>query len=138
MSNITVGTVTIGMPENIELDPRAGKLSNDEVTGIVKSRKGLGLACELTATDMEKSAGEFIVPGVDPQSLRIKGDIADTFDKVIRDLEIALRTIKQGNLLADEAAYNDLRRVNKQVQAQEDFSPDIKERFEAVVEYFKN
>ena len=138
MSELTVGTVTIGLPANIEIDPRAGKMSDEDVSGIVRARKGLGMTCNLAAAAMEKSAGDFVVPGVDPEALRKKGDTGDTFDQVIEDLEIALRTIKQGNLLADEAAYNDLRKVNNQVKAQADFMPDIKERFNSVIEYFKS
>lgn len=137
MPQITVGTVTIGLPDNLEIDPRAGKLSDEEQSRVVRARKGLGLACDLTAAAMEKAAGTFVVPGVDPEGLRIKGDTAETFDQVIEDLEIALHTIKQGNLIADESAFNDLRKVNNQVKAQEDFEPAIKERFTSVIEYFQ-
>ena len=137
MPELTVGTVTIVLPSNIDLDPRAGKMSDEDVRGIVRSRKGLGLTCDLTAVAMEKSAGDFVVPGVDPVAIRIKGDAAETFDQVIEDIEIALNTVKQGNLLADEAAFNELRKVNNQVKAQVDFMPDIKDRFNAVIEYFK-
>ena len=137
MPQITVGTVTVVLPANLEINPRAGKLSDEEQLKIVKARKGLGLACDLTAAAMEKSAGTFVVPGVDPEALSIRGDNAETFDQVIEDLEIIKRTIKQGNLLADELAFNDLRKVNNQVKAQEDFEPAIKERFASVIEYFK-
>ena len=137
MPQITVGTVTVVLPDNLEIDPRAGKLSDEEQLKILKARKGLGLACDLTAAAMEKSAGTFVVPGVDPEALRIRGDIAETFDQVIEDLEIVKRTIKQGNLLADELAFNDLRKINNQVKAQDDFEPAIRERFASVIEYFQ-
>jgi argonaute-like protein implicated in RNA metabolism and viral defense len=85
---------------------------------------------------MEKSGADFSVPGVSAADLRRAGEKADQWDEVVSDIELALRTAKQANLLDDAEAYNMLRKVNNQVKAQEAFNPKLKERFGTVVEYF--
>jgi hypothetical protein len=55
---------------------------------------------------------------------------------VIEDLEVALETLKQGNLLADAAAHTMLRKVNGQVKTRSQFDHSLKDRFQAVITYF--
>jgi hypothetical protein len=136
MTEVKVGTVTIVLPEGMALDPRSGKLSNDEKRSLPKARKGVGLACEQTAAAMEKSEGALVVPGVEAAALRAAGKLAEDVDQVIEDVTVALEVIKQGNLLADAEAFTMLRKVNQQVKAQSEFDPSLSDRFQAVTAYF--
>jgi hypothetical protein len=136
MSEIKVGTVTIILPNNMVLDSRAGKLSSAEIKTLPRARNGVGLACKQTAAAMEKSKEAFFVPGVDAAGLRAAGDLAENIDQVIEDMTVALKTLKQGNMLADAEAFTMLRKVNMQVKAQSQFAPYLLERFQAVRQYF--
>ncbi len=64
MSEINVGTVKIVLPAGIEIDARAGKLSDEEKREVPRVRKGIGLACGQTAVEIEKVGTSFSIPGV--------------------------------------------------------------------------
>ena len=136
MTELNIGTVKIVMPDGIEIDARAGNLSDEEKREVPRVRKGLGLACEQTAVELEKAGSSFSVPGVNATDLASKGVLAEGLDEVIEDVEIALETLKQSNLLADADAYTDLRKVNNQVKAQKDFEPGLTDRFATLISYF--
>jgi argonaute-like protein implicated in RNA metabolism and viral defense len=76
------------------------------------------------------------VPDVTAGPLRDAGKLAEDIDQVIVDAEVAVEILKQGNLLADSAAYTMLRKVNQQVKARSQFDASLKDRFQAVVTYF--
>ncbi len=138
MAEINVGTVKIVLPPGIEIDARAGKLSDEEKREVPRVRKGIGLACDQTAVEIEKVGTSFSIPGVTASGIAAKGVLAEGLDEVIEDMEIALETLKQANLLADADAYTDLRKVNNQVKAQADFQPELKDRFATVITYFSS
>ena len=136
MPAIGEGTVSVVLPEGIEVPAKAGHLSEQDVRRLVKVRRGLGLTCLHTAGEMEKSSEPFSVPDVTPEKLRTTGEQADMWDEIISDLEVALHVAKQANLIVDAEAFNMLRRVNNQVKAQVPFEPKLKERFSTVLDYF--
>jgi hypothetical protein len=136
MAEIKVGTVTIVLPAGMVLDPRAGKLKPEDKKALPKARKGIGLACEQTSVAMEKSGDALPVPEVTAEGIRIAGKLAEDFDQVIEDVEVVLETLKQGNLLADAAAYTMLRKVNGQVKTRSQFDHSLRDRFQAVITYF--
>jgi hypothetical protein len=136
-AEIKVGTVTVVLPEGLELPEKAGSLKDKEVRRMVRVRRGLGRACRHTAVQMTKSAPGFAVPGLEPERLEELGRQAEVWDTVITDLEIALGRARQANLLVDAAAYNALRRVNNQVKAIAPFDAGVRVRLSAVVDYFK-
>jgi hypothetical protein len=136
MAEINEGVVKITLPAGLDVPAQAGRLSDDDVRDLAKVRTGLGLACVHTAVELEKIGSEFTVPGVAATALKTAGQKADLWDEVIADLELALRVVKQANLIADNDAFTMLRKVNNQVKAQAAFAPKLKERFATVGEYF--
>ena len=120
------------------LPAEAGNLSRKEKLALPKARKGIGVACNLTAAEMEKPDNNLNVAGVDPAALRTVGDMAERMDEIIADVEVALETLKQGNLIRDAEAFTMLRKVNDQVKAQAPYEPAIATRFTAVTEYFSS
>ncbi len=138
MPQIKEGTVTIIVPDTIEIPEKAGKLKPEEVKRIPKVRRGIGLACANTAVEMGKKGDEFAVPDTPPAELIRLGAMAEEIDTVISDVEVALNTLKQANLLIDARALDLLGRVNDQVKALGKRDPSILRRFGTVSEYFRN
>ena len=138
MAELKHGTVTILLPEGVEMPPNAGNLSLSDKRRLPKARKGLGFACNMTAAELEKSDNKLAVPGIDPTSLREAGNLGEKMDEIIEDLEVALETLKQANLLRDADAFNMLRKINDQVRSQSKFEPSIATRFASVTEYFSS
>jgi hypothetical protein len=138
MPEIHEGTVTVQLPEGIEVPEKAGNLSDDAVRRLVKVRRGVGLTAMRTATEMESAGEELTVPKVTSAELRSRGQQADMWDEIIADLQVALRVATQANLLVDAEVFNMLRKVNNQVKAQADFDPKVKARFSTVLDYFGN
>ncbi len=136
MAELIHGTVTIVLPDGVELPADAGHLSPADKRKLPKARKGIGLACSLAAAELEKSDGTFSVPNVDPAALRAAGILAEKMDEIIEDVEVSLETLCQANLIDDADAFNMLRKVNDQVKSQSKFDPSIATRFTAVTEYF--
>jgi hypothetical protein len=64
MPVIHEGTVTVRLPEGIEVPEKAGNLSDDEVRRLVKVRRGGGLTAMRTATEMDSAGEELTVPKV--------------------------------------------------------------------------
>lgn len=137
MPQITEGTVTIVIPDSIEIPDKSGMLKPDEVKRIPKARKGIGLACAAGAVEMNKKGEEFKVPGVDPTELDKVGAMAEDIDIVIEDLDVVLNKLKQANLLLDAKAFDLLGRLNDQIQAQGKRDPSLLVRFKTVLDYFR-
>jgi hypothetical protein len=137
MTELREGNVAVVLPDGLEVPDRAGSLSDKEVRRLAKALRGVGKACSMAAHELEVEGSGFAVPGVTPDGLRALGESAERWNGVVTDLEVALRTARQANLLADAAAFNALRRVNNQVKAVRAFDAGVLVRFKGVVAYFK-
>ena len=133
---IKQGSVTITIPDGIEIPEKAGKMTADEVARLEKPRRGLGMTCEKTAEVLGKNADRITVPGVDPKALEKAGQAAEDIDAVISDLEHVLTTLKQANALLDSHAHRELRKVLAMVRSQEKFDPRLADLFQQLVSYF--
>ena len=69
MPQITIGGVTVTMPDTIRIPERAGKLSTKDQQRIPKAHKEVGKTAQATATAMRNSPERFMVPGVTPDGL---------------------------------------------------------------------
>lgn len=136
MKQLIHGTVTIGYPAGIELPPKAGKLSPEEVTRLPKARRGVGLACEKTAEALPKASG--VKTDVTAEALVAAGAMAEEIDTVIADVENALLVLKQANNLLDGAAHELLRKVLAAVRAAEKFDSHVVDVFPHLIAYFSN
>jgi hypothetical protein len=93
--------------------------------------------CDAAADALDKSGAKFSAPtGVTPASLRSKGKRAEGIDQVILDLEVVLNKLKQGNLLFDADAYDEIRKLNDQVKAQGKRDSELMVMFKPVVDFF--
>lgn len=135
----THGTAAISFSADLALDDRAGNMTPAEVQRIAKPPLGIGLVCDKTAAAMEKDAaagGSFTPPkDVTAANLREAGRQAEEIDLVIRDLEVLLAKVKQGNLIKDADAWDKLRAVNDQVKTQAKRNPQLLTVFADLIEY---
>jgi hypothetical protein len=137
MSKLEHGTVSITFPDTLALDESSGKLSQDEVLRIPKAPRGIGLICDTTADALEKAGAKFTAPaGVTPESLRAAGARAEGIDQVILDLEVVMNTLKQGNLLMDAAAWEQVRKMNDQVKSQGKHDAELLVIFKPLLDFF--
>lgn len=136
---ITHGTASITFEARLALDPRAGTLTPEQVLRTPKPPLGVGLVCAKTATaiDNARKAGKsFVLPGgLTAEELREAGEKADDIDLVIRDVEVLLAKLKQGNLLFDATAWDKLRVVNDQVKTQGKRDPELLVIFADLIDY---
>ncbi|MBI5498170.1 MAG: hypothetical protein HY904_24420 [Deltaproteobacteria bacterium] len=140
MAQIKMGTVSLTVPDHIAPPEKAGNMTEVEVSRIAKAPRGLGLVAAACADTMEKLAEEgnsFSVPGVTPAEVRKGGAASEDVDLAIIDIESMLNRFKQANLLFDARAYDLLRQINDQVNAQSKRNPELLERFSVLVAYFK-
>lgn len=138
MAQHTYGAVTVTLPNHLTPPANAGKLSPEEVKRIPKAPKGLGLMADIVADTLEKAGSALTVPpDLTPTNLRESGHRAEGQDQVVADLEVAMVTAKQANLLFDAEAYELLRRVHDQVKAQAKQNPQLATQFEALTAYFQ-
>jgi hypothetical protein len=137
MAEITHGTVTLSFPDALALPEGSGNLSTDEVRRIPKAPRGLGLVCDDTADAMDKAGSRFAAPpGITSEGLRIAGERAEGIDQVILDLEVVLNMLKQGNLLIDALAWEQIRKMNDQVKVQAKHEPELLIMFKTLVNLF--
>lgn len=137
MSEIQHGTVRVSIPDEFTLPAQAGNLSPEEVRRIAKSPRGIGSVCEVAADILEKSGTRFAAPaGVTPASLRTSGKRAEGIDQVIFDLDVVLNKLKQGNLLLDAEAWEQIRKINDQVKVQGKHDPEVLVMFKPVLDFF--
>ncbi len=131
------GTVRVLFDDFLKPPEQAGKLSPAEVARIPKTPRGIGLVCYQAADVIEKGGAKFTPPrDVTPQSLRDAGRRAEEIDTVIVDLEVVLGILKQGNLLFDAGAWEQIRKVNDQVKVQMKHDPEIASMFKPVLDFF--
>lgn len=135
MSEYKYGSVQVTLPPHIEIDERAGKMSDEEVERCIKAPRTVGYITHQVAQLLEKHP-TFLVPNVTADALRQAADRADDIDLHILDLENALRVFKQQNLLYDNAAYELLRRVNDQLNSQGKFDARLESDFAPVKQFF--
>jgi hypothetical protein len=131
------GTVAVSYPTTIEIPASAGNLSPLEVKRLQKTRRGLGVACDGTATQLT-SHPDAVSVKVTPDELRTAGRMAEEIDTVIADLEYVLTILKQANLLLDADAHEKLRVVLAAVRAAEKFDPKVTQLFPQLIAYFAN
>jgi hypothetical protein len=137
MVELRHGNVVVVLPEGVEIPEGAGGMSDKDVRGLAKALRGVGKACAMAAHELEADHSGLAVKGVTPDGLRALGEAAEKWNGVVTDLEVALKTARQANLLADAAAFNALRRVNNQVKAVRAFDASALARYKSVVAYFK-
>jgi hypothetical protein len=107
------------------------------VLRIPKAPRGIGLICDTTADALEKAGAKFTAPaGVTPESLRAAGARAEGIDQVILDLEVVMNTLKQGNLLMDAAAWEQVRKMNDQVKSQGKHDAELLVIFKPLLDFF--
>jgi len=137
MAEVKHGTVSVTFDDSLKPPEQAGKLSPDELARIARPPRGIGLACEQAADAIDKAGDKFTPPkGVTPASLRDGGQRAEDIDLVIADLEVVVQTLKQANAIFDGDAWEQLRKVNDQVNAQAKHQPELKAIFANVIAYF--
>jgi len=138
MSQITHGEVTIEVPDDLPIPAEAGKLSNDQVQAIAKPPRGIGSASSDTAEAARKAGAKFVMPAdVTADGLEKAGDDAERIDNIIASVEVLLNTLKQANFLLDGKAWEMLRKVNDQVNAQGKTNPEVLTMFAPLVAYMK-
>ncbi len=141
MAEIKHGSVTITLPEGVELPEEAGKLSPLEVQRLPKARRLPGWTCDRVAASIESLEGEdeFHPPqGVTPEALREAGRLAHALHQNINDLEVVLQRLKQAELLYGAHAHKMLCATNDQYKAQAKRRPMLRFRFEPLKVYFQN
>lgn len=137
MPEIKHGTVSISFSDELALPETAGNLSGDQVRRIPKAPRGIGLVCEATADALERVGSRFAPPpGINAESLRSAGRRAEGIDEVIRDLEVVLNTVKQGNLLLDAEAWEQIRKMNDHVKTQGKHEPELLLLFKPLLDLF--
>lgn len=129
-TTIQHGGVSVTFDASLALDPRAGKLSAEEVLRIAKAPRGLGLVCDLTAASMEAAGTAFVPPqGVEAGTLRRLGTRAEGYETLLTALDVVRDRIAQANLLADAEAWEALRKVNDMVKAQGKHAAELEGMF---------
>lgn len=136
MPEIKQGTVTVTLPDHIQLAPSAGSLSVDEVRRLPKTRKSLGLVCSAVAAAIRKNPERLCPHGVDPDRLEAMGRAAEDMTGVVVDLKAATLRAAQGDLLLGAEAHDVLRRVMAFVRSQEKFDPHVADLVPQLVSYF--
>jgi hypothetical protein len=138
MAEISFGPISVTIPDSITIPEQAGNLSPLEVRRMPRARRGLGTACEDTASIMRNLGDSFSVPGVTADSLESAGQMAEEIDRVIDAVEVVLARLKQANLLIDADAWEQLRKVNDVVNALNKTNPALGLEFTVLRRYMKN
>jgi hypothetical protein len=136
MADVTHGTITIQIPDELALPAKAGSMSPEEVARIPKPPKGIGYVCAQTAKAIETAGERFSAPkGVTPTTLAASGARADDIDQFLVDLEVVRQMLQQGNLMFDADAWDQLRKVNDQVKAQAKHDPGLIAMFQPLIDF---
>ena len=138
MSTLTQGTVTIQVPEGIQIPSDAGTLSTKDMQRLVKARSGVGFACQMTAQAMRQNPGRLNVPEVNPDELERMGNMAEGMDLILNDLDMLREVCRQANLIIDSDTHNMLRRVLAFVRAQQKFDNTLPTLVPQLEVYFGN
>ncbi len=136
MGKIKFGSITILLPDIVALDPtRAGNLTENNYFSTCQSLKGIIPACDQAAAELEKFEGSLSVPGVDPDSLRAAGFFTERISQIIEDMETALKMFKQIKFSASIAAFEQIKKVNTQVNILSKDDDSLKVKFRSVLNY---
>lgn len=138
MAQYKHGVVSLKYPDTFTVPAEAGTLSPEAARRLPKARRGVGLACEMTAQAMQKFPDKLAVAGVVPSELAEAGRAAEEIDGVIADLDAALNYFKQANLLLDAKAHTELRKVLAHLRSHEKFDPKLADLVPHLVTYFAN
>jgi len=138
MAEIKQGAVTATVPDHIEIPAQAGKMSPAEVSSLGKSRRGIGLTSEQPAEALRKNPDRLAIPGLDAETVARDGKAAEDFDNVLADLDALRVRLRQANLLLDNKAHENLRRVLAFVRAQEKFDSRLADLVPHLTAYFHN
>jgi copper homeostasis protein CutC len=113
MNEIRYGSITINLPDDVELSDKAGQLDQVAVSRILRAPAGLSQACHQAADSLEKAGEQFnSVQGISAEILRDEGQQIDKLEQVIRDLEVILSRAERTSLLQKAGTYTKLRRLN--------------------------
>lgn len=138
MAQINHGEVSVTIPDELPIPAEAGKLTNDQVLLLPKPPRGIGVATADAADAMRKAGSKFVSPAdVTPDELETAGQYAEDIDHVIASLEVVMTTLKQANFLLDSRAWELLRKVNDQVNAQGKTNPEVLTMFAPLTRYMK-
>lgn len=138
MAEFKQGSVTVTYNDKLKIPAEAGSLSPKQVRDLPKARRGVGLACSMTAEAMRKHPDKLAADGVTPDALTTAGEMAESVDGVIAELESALTYFKQANNILDAEAHTALRRVLAHVRAKEKFDARLADLVPHLVAYFAN
>jgi len=137
MADITHGTITLQVPDNLAPPPQAGKLTPKDMSRIPKPPRGVGRLCNQAADALERAGSSFAPPpGVTAQSLREAGQRADGIDQYVVDLDVVREQFRQTNLIFDADAWKQVRRMNGQIKAQMKHDPALALIFQQVLDAF--
>ncbi len=136
MTTMTQGTVTVTLPDTLEIPEKAGSMSRQEMQRVPKARHGVGAVCEATADAMLKNPDRLAPFNVDPARLASQGRMSEEIDNVVVDTEVILVKMKQAGTLIDAAAHEELRKVLAFVRGQEKFDPRVVDLVPHLIEYF--
>ena len=137
MSNYTYNSVSVALPEHVEISPEAGTLSIQQIRRLTKPYTSkIGTFCQKLAKVMEDNP-QFIVPEVDAAALRAAGAKSADIKEHIEHIENLLRAFKQQSMLNDDAAYRLVRQVNDRVNSQSKYNAWIKVKFKLLEDLFR-
>jgi hypothetical protein len=120
MTTMTQGTVTILLPELVQVPEQAGALHRKEVQRLPKPGDIIPI-CRETAEAMARYPESLATIGVSPEALLAEGAVLEALDVAITDLERMTKRLKQARVLVAARAYGWLRRVVAQVRVQQKF-----------------
>ena len=69
MSDENHGSVTIHLPDGLELPAEAGTLSDEQLRARFPARDGVGRVCAVTADAMRKYPDRLMIAGIDADAL---------------------------------------------------------------------
>ena len=135
MSAYTYGSLTVGLPEHIEITDRAVNLPWDKAKHLARPRKGIERICREVADIMDANP-DVAVPDFSVDALRDASAKSESIKKHVIELESVLKTFKQQKLLYNNAAYELIRRVYSQVKSQAQFNARVEDNFSPLWDYF--
>jgi len=138
MAEFKQGSVAVVYGDNLKIPAEAGMLSPKQVRELPKARRGIGLACTMTADAMRKHSDKLTVDAVEADGLAAAGAMAEDVDAIIAELEAAVTYFKQANNILDGEAHTALRRVLAHVRAKEKFDARIVDLVPHLIAYFAN
>lgn len=137
MALITHGTVTVDIPDNDPLPPKAGKLSKEDIQNLPPPPRITGRVCIQAADAIDRAGTAFSPPpGVTIASLRAAGESVENIDKRILDMEVMRRKLLQANRIIGTEAWKQVRQVNDAMKAQMKHDPGLALIFQRVLDAF--